>query len=179
MVKSAKIGLVHIYCGEGKGKTTAAMGLITRALGHGFHVAIIQFLKDGRSGELATLRHFDNVVLISGEVTGKFTIAMSQAEKAATRDLHLENFQAAVQMARKKKLDLLLLDEVLGAIESGLMEEEQLLQFLDNRPEDLEVVLTGRTASPALLKRADYISRIACVRHPYQRGVLARQGIEF
>jgi len=174
-----KNGLVHIYCGDGKGKTTAAMGLITRALGHGWRVLLVQFLKNGRSGELATLRKLPGVQIIAGQVTGKFSIAMSDQEKAATRALHLDFFRTAVAAVGHENTDLLVLDEILGAIESGLMDEAALLSFLDSKPASLEVVLTGRVASGSLLERADYISRIACVRHPYQRGIMAREGIEY
>lgn len=178
MTKQAKIGLIHIYCGEGKGKTTAAMGLITRALGHAYRVLLVQFLKNGKSGELASLRQLPGIQILAGQVT-KFSIAMTDQEKAATRTLHLDYFHTATCLVRQNDIDLLVLDEILGAIESGMMTEEELVSFLDNKPAGLEVVLTGRIASERLMSRADYISQIACVRHPYQRGILAREGIEY
>lgn len=179
MTKQEKTGLVHIYCGEGKGKTTAAMGLIARALGHAYRVLLVQFLKNGKSGELATLRQLPGIQILAGQVTAKFSIAMTDQEKTATRALHLDYFHTATGLARQNSIDLLVLDEILGAIESGMMTEDELVDFLDSKPDGLEVVMTGRIASARLMERADYISQIACVRHPYQRGILAREGIEY
>ena len=179
MTEKSRTGLVHLYCGDGKGKTTAAIGLITRALGHGYRVLLVQFLKNGRSGELATLRRMPGIQILAGQVTGKFSIAMTDEEKAATRALHLDYFHTAVQLVQEEGIDLLVLDEVLGAIESDLMAEDELVAFLDRRPTGLEVVMTGRLASERLMERADYLSKIACIRHPYQRGILAREGIEY
>ncbi len=179
MTTKNRIGLIHLYCGEGKGKTTAAMGLITRALGHGCRVILVQFLKNGNSGELKILRALPNMTVFAGQVTGKFSIAMTEAEKRATADLHLDYFRQATTLAGQGETDILVLDEVLGAIESGMMDQAELIRFLDEKPAGLEVVLTGRTAPAALLDRADYISRIDCVRHPYQKGILAREGIEY
>ena len=179
MEQRKKTGLVHLYCGDGKGKTTAAMGLITRALGHGFKVLLVQFLKSGQSGELVSLRRLPGFAVMAGQVTGKFSISMTDEEKAATRALHLAFFRKAVRQVTDGPVDLLVLDEIIGAIESQLMDENELIAFLDDRPAHLEVVMTGRRASPAVLERADYISEIACVRHPFQRGIRARRGIEY
>ncbi|MDW7658772.1 MAG: cob(I)yrinic acid a,c-diamide adenosyltransferase [Bacillota bacterium] len=179
MVRQEKLGLIHIYCGEGKGKTTAAMGLIARALGHEYRVLLVQFLKNGKSGELVTLRKLPGIQFLAGQVTGKFSIAMTDQEKEATRALHLDYFHTAAGLVRQNDIDLLVLDEILGAIESGMMTENELIDFLDSKPSGLEVVMTGRIASERLMDRADYISQIACVRHPYQRGILAREGIEY
>jgi cob(I)alamin adenosyltransferase len=173
------MGLIHVYCGEGKGKTTAAVGLITRACGHGFRVLLVQFLKSGQSGELKTLSKMENVQILAGQVTSKFSIAMNEEEKRKTRDLHLNYFRTACRRVTQESIDVLVLDEVLGAIESGLMDEGELVDFLRHKPLDLEVVLTGRQASEEIFALADYISRIECVRHPYQHGILARRGIEY
>ena len=178
-MEAGQLGLVHIYCGAGKGKTTAAIGLITRALGHGYRCLLVQFLKDGTSGELVTLRRLDNLEILAGQITTKFSIAMNNAEKGQTRQLHEDFFRQAVAKVEKGQVDLLVFDEILGAIESGLMPEEELTEFLANRPEGVEVVLTGRHASQNLLAQADYVSRIDSVAHPYDRGILARPGIEY
>lgn len=179
MKNKRDMGLVHVYCGEGKGKTTAAVGLITRACGHGYHVLLVQFLKNGQSGELNILRKMENVQILAGQVTSKFSIAMNEQEKKETRDLHLDYFRTACERVTQESIDLLVLDEVLGAIESGLMDEHELVDFLRRKPTKLEVVLTGRQASKKIYALADYISRIECVRHPYQQGILARRGIEY
>ncbi len=172
-------GLIHLYYGEGKGKTTAAIGLIARAAGHNRRILLVQFLKDGRSGELVSLRRLPEVRILAGQVTGKFSVAMNDAEKEATYLLHLDYFHQAVRLAADGALDLLVLDEVLGAIETGLLPEEEVLAFLQEKPPALEVVLTGRRPTQNLLAMADYISEIRCVKHPYERGILAREGIEY
>jgi cob(I)alamin adenosyltransferase len=171
--------MIHIYCGPGKGKTTAAIGLIARAAGHGLKTLLVQFLKDGTSGELISLQHLPGVQIVSGQLTRKFSIAMNTAERQATCDLHRQYLSQAHDLARQGQLDLLVLDEVLGAIESGLLPEREVLALMRSKPAHLEIVLTGRNPSAELLGLADYISRIQCDRHPYERGIMAREGIEY
>jgi cob(I)alamin adenosyltransferase len=174
-----KTGLIHIYCGDGKGKTTAATGLIVRAAGHGLRVMLVQFLKNGSSGEIDMLRNLPDIRVLAGQPTNKFTINMTEREKQATREVHRQYFTHAVDAAMAHELDLLVFDEAMGAISTGLLDERHLLEFLRDKPSDLEVVLTGRDPSPDLLELADYISYIRCDRHPYQRGIMAREGIEY
>lgn len=175
----AAVGLIHLYCGTGKGKTTASVGLIARAAGHGRRVLLVQFLKDGHSGEIESLRLLPGVRILAGQVTTKFTYQMDGEEKTATRTLHEAFLHQAVESARTGSIDLLVLDEVLGAINTGLLPHEEVLDFLRTKPSGLEVVLTGRDPTSQLLALADYISEIQCVRHPYQRGICAREGIEY
>lgn len=179
MTQQQRSGLVHLYCGDGKGKTTAAVGLIVRALGQGFRVMMVQFLKSGRSGEVTLLRQLPGIEILAGQVTHQFSNVMTEEERAATRALHLDFFHTAVRRVREQAVDLLVLDEILGAILSDTMPEDELISFLDKRPNSLEVVLTGRKASDSVMQRADYISEIRCVRHPYERGIKARKGIEY
>jgi len=172
-------GLIHIYCGEGKGKTTAAMGLILRAAGHGRRILLLQFLKNGKSGELVPLGQIPGVRILSGKATTHFTIAMNEEEKAETLSLHCRYLAEAERAAGSGELDMLVLDEAFGAIQTGLLPEEELLSFLRGKPADLEVVLTGRYPSADMLALADYISEIKCIRHPWTRGIAAREGIEY
>ena len=171
------MGLLHVYYGEGKGKTTAAMGLALRALGSGMKVVVMQCLKHKPSGEVRMLDELENTRVFCGKAGEGFVQAMTEREKSQTAETHTENFRQACMAARDAQM--LILDEMLGALEYGLFPPEALLAFLDDRPEGLEVVLTGRVLLEELRKRADYITEMRCVRHPYQRGVLARQGIEF
>jgi cob(I)alamin adenosyltransferase len=172
-------GLIHVYCGDGKGKTTAAVGLILRAAGHGRRILLIQFLKNGQSGELAPLRRLPSVRILTGRPTTHFTNVMDDLEKASTLDLHCRQLHEAIEAARNGQIDLLVLDEAMGAIQTGLLPEGEILEFLSSKPEGLEVVLTGRNPSAQILELADYISEIRCVRHPWQRGITAREGIEY
>lgn len=171
-------GLVHIYCGDGKGKTTAAMGLALRAVGAGFRVLIVQFLKDGKSGEIAILKTLPRVTILANEELSGFSFNMSGQEKAACGNFHEAQFAKAVEICTNGECDLLILDEVIGAINADVMSEESVVNFLKNRPKSVEVVLTGRSPNACLTAFADYMSEIKKVRHPFDKGLFARVGIE-
>ncbi len=172
-------GLIHLYCGEGKGKTTAAIGLILRAAGHGWRTLLVQFLKNGHSGELEPLARLGGVRVLTGKPFTSFTHFMTPAEREDALTLHIRQLGEAILAAQNGEIDLLVLDEACGAISTGLLPEDMLLEFLQNKPQQLEVVLTGRDPTPGLLALADYVSEIACVRHPYAKGISGREGIEY
>lgn len=169
--------MLHIYTGDGKGKTTAAMGLCLRAAGHGYRVGIAQFLKDGKSGELTAFSKMENVRLFDFLPDVKFTFAMNEREKRQAHDFYTRLLTEIDSEAGN--LDLLLLDEILPAVTTGMLDEEAVLRFLNRRRATLEVVLTGRDCPPAISRLADYISDIRMVRHPYEKGIPARKGIEW
>lgn len=169
-------GLVHIYCGDGKGKTTCAFGLALRCAGTGAQVRIAQFLKSGDSGEVTAMQQFDNVELLRAKQGSKFTFQMNAAEKAQAARSHTQLLRQA--FADTQHLRMLVLDEIMAACSSGMVEEAHLLELIENRPEQLELVLTGRNPSPQLLALADYVTEMKKVRHPYDRGIAARSGIE-
>lgn len=139
---------------------------------------MVQFLKNGRSGEIKILQKLENVNVITGQIN-KFSIDMTEAEKQRAARLHEKYFSQAVSSANRDGIDLLVLDEVLGAIETGLLPESVVIDFLEHKPGGLEVVLTGRKASTGIMDLADYISQINAVKHPFDQGVPARRGIEF
>ena len=165
--------MLHIYTGEGKGKTTAAMGLALRALGHGRKVVILQFLKSGTSGELMPLTKLGATV-ISGKSGCKFVSAMSPEEKRETRNMNDGNMRNVLGMT----FDLLVLDEVCAALKYNLVDPELIRQVISLKSER-EIVLTGRDPAQFLLDAADYITDMVCVRHPYERGITAREGVEY
>ena len=167
------MGLVHLYCGDGKGKTSAALGLALRACGAGLRVTVARFLKDTYSGEVAALSYLPGVRLLPAPDHIKFLWDMTDAEK----DAYAKDCQALFRAAVHEPCDVLILDEIIPAVSAGLISESELLSFLDRK--DREVVLTGRDPSPALMERADYISEILCRRHPYDSGVPASRGIEY
>lgn len=169
--------MVHIYCGDGKGKTTCAMGLAVRAAGHGRKVVVAQFLKGNNSGERAVLESLPTVNCLPVPETIKFIFAMDAQEKAQARAQMTAAFAQAVEASRDS--DLLVLDELCGAITTGMVPLEDVLAFLDNRPEGLEVVITGRDPASELQERADYITEMRKVKHPFDKGVNAREGIEW
>ena len=145
-------GLIHLYCGGGKGKTTAAVGLTVRCAGRGNKVVFAQFLKDGTSGECRVLAKLPDVTVMAANPVGKFSFRMTDAEKRETADALTRTFDAATGFAVRERARLLVLDEV---------------------------VLTGRGPSEALQAHADYITEMKMQRHPFEKGIAAREGIEF
>lgn len=171
-------GLVHIYCGDGKGKTSAAVGLTVRAAGADRRVLFVQFLKNGDSSELFILRALEKVEVFVCDARHGFLWKMGENERAQAKQDYSALLEAALEKARRG-VDLLVLDEAVSACNLGVIEEKKLLDFLREKPSELEVVLTGRYPSAALLQRADYVTEMKKLRHPYDRGVGARRGIEF
>jgi len=173
-------GLIHVYFGDGKGKTTAALGLAIRAAGCGQSVVIIQFLKDWKSGELKSLALLPNITVLRGKASGgTFVFEMSVEQKAETKDIHDDNLKNALEMQRNGQCDLLVLDEALDAYSLGLLDDGLFEGLLDNKPEMLELVITGHSADANIIERADYVTEMAKRKHPYDLGVTARRGIEF
>ena len=172
-------GLIHIYCGDGKGKTTAAVGLAVRACGCGKRVGLMQFLKGGDSGERRILEQLDGVTLFPVPERIKFTFQMSPEELSETAKSCSNRFSEAIELARAGRLDVLIFDEAFGAISCGLLEESAVLDFMRNKPPALELVLTGRGPSAEAVALADYVSEIKKVKHPYDHDIPARRGIEY
>lgn len=167
-------GLVHLYWGDGKGKTTAAMGLALRALGTGRKVVIVQLLKGGQSGEISLLRSL-GAQIFRGKAGMKFTFQMSEEEKAETRALQTEHLRQALACGA----DLLVLDEACAAWQTELVDRALLQKAVLEKPAAREVVLTGRQPPEWMLEAADYVTEMRCRRHPFERGIPAREGVEF
>lgn len=165
--------MLHLYWGNGKGKTTAAMGLALRALGHGRRVVIVQFLKDGTSGEIAPLRAAGAAVYACPNA--KFTWLMDEADKAASREASAR----ALGQALAEPFDLLVLDEACAALKSSILDEALLRRVVAFAKNGREVVLTGRDPAPWLQDAADYSTEMRAHRHPYADGVAAREGVEY
>jgi cob(I)alamin adenosyltransferase len=173
-----KQGLTHVYCGDGKGKTTAAMGLCLRAAGRGMRVLVVQFLKDGDSGELKPLSAVPGIRILRGGDVGRFVVSMTEEEKKDSRRAHDEKLRAAADAAKRGECDLLVLDEIIAAYNLGMVDGALVRELVEKKPEKLVLVLTGRNPPPFMLEAADYVSEIRKVKHPFDRGVTARNGIE-
>lgn len=171
-------GLIHIYCGNGKGKTTACLGLTIRCAGHGNKVLFVQFLKSRPTGELNSLELLPNIEVLRGKETKKFTFQMTAEEKQEVLREHEQLFTRIKTKLTQENVQLLVLDEIIGACNTGVFDENQLLDFLKTKPQRLEVVLSGRDPSPELLELADYVSEICKRKHPFDKGIPARSGIE-
>lgn len=171
-------GLIHIYCGDGKGKTTCGMGLCLRAAGAGMRVLIYQFMKDNSSSERQSMEHVPGVTLARGPEKIKFSFRMTEEEKKEQRAENGRKLKELFRLAREKDFDVLFLDEAVYAARAGVLPEEELLGYLDRKPEKLEVILTGQKPSEELCRRADYITEMKKVKHPFDQGIGARDGIE-
>lgn len=167
---------IHLYCGDGKGKSTAAAGLALRCAGSGNKVLFVQFFKDGSSGEIELLRRAGITTMHSKTIPGMvFQLSHTQI-RTVQRD-YTALLQQAVDIAQG--YDMLILDEIVSTCGYGIVPEEKLLNFLDHRPEHLEVILTGRNPSEEMKKRADYITEMKKHAHPFDKGQIARKGIEY
>ena len=196
-MKSA-FGLVQVYTGEQKGKTTAALGLGLRAVGHGFSVYMISFLKGGLyTGELAAVERLyplfkivqfgrgcpDASLIRAGllECRPGCRICFIHRDRITERDRETQNlaFAQAQEIVRNGTADLVILDEVLNALSYGLVELEALLELIRSRPPGVELVLTGRSAPPEIIEVADLVTEMRQIKHPFSRGIRSRRGIEY
>jgi len=171
-------GLVHIYTGNGKGKTTAAVGLAIRSHGAGKRVLMAQFLKGCDSAEVDVLTKLGIKVLRMCEVK-KFTWQMTTDECTQLREACGVLLNKVVFEAKSGRWDLIVVDEAMGALASRGVSLAMLCHMIDDKPNELELVFTGRNAPRELIDRADYVSEIHAIKHPMDKGIKAREGIEF
>lgn len=183
--------MIHLYTGDGKGKTTAAVGLTIRAAGRGMRICFAQFMKGGDSGELYVLRKLSQVNILRSQKEFGFYNTLSEAEKHELTDIHNGILDSLLVLVEKGSCDMIVLDELTYPIKWDLLDRgrlERLFNFAQAGPapggagdtESVpELVITGRDPEDFLLKWADYITSMECVRHPYDKGVQARIGIEY
>jgi len=176
-----KKGLIQVYTGDGKGKTTAATGQIIRALGRGYRVMIVYWLKSEKSsGEMEVLKRLGVETLFWGGQYGKRLLngkPINNLSKIKDDSTHF--LKQIKDRIKKEKFDLVVMDEINVAVNRGFVEEKRLLKFLKEKPPSLEVILTGRRASERLLSLANLITEMRKVKHPYDEGVKMRKGIEY
>ena len=170
-------GLVHIYYGDGKGKTTAAMGQAIRAAGSGLKVLVFQFMKDNSSSERKALEMIPNITLLPGKRHTKFYNQMNSEEKAEYRHYNTKALDEIAKFCIN--FDVLVMDEAVCAVDLGLLSEEKLVKFVKHKPRGLEIVMTGHHMTDALFECADYVTEMTRVIHPSDTGRSAREGIEF
>ena len=167
-------GLIHLYWGDGKGKTTAAMGVAMRALAAGKKVVIVQFLKGQESGEITLLFEL-GAQIYRGKAGHKFVFQMTEEEKAQARKVQDENLLAALQ----QPADLLILDEACAAVQLNMVDEAMLKKAVCEKPAEQELILTGRNPADWMMETADYVTEMHCWKHPYEKGIPARKGVEY
>ena len=174
----SELGLIQIYTGKGKGKSTAAFGLALRASGWGLHCAVIQFMKEGEwYGECRALADFPLIDIHSYGI-GKF-LKKGTPPDERSKELAAEAMAGARQLLADDKVDILILDELANAVYFDLVSEEDVLELMAAKRPDQELVITGRNATEAMIAKADLVSEIKEIKHPYNSGVQARKGIEY
>jgi cob(I)alamin adenosyltransferase len=171
-----KKGFIHVYTGNGKGKTTAAIGLGIRAIGEGLKVIMIQFMKGRRYSELNALQQIKNFTVAQ---FGRDEFVSKEKPEQIDIDLAHKGFSYAKDIILNGGYDLVILDEINVAVEFNLISRKDVIELLKNKPESLELVLTGRYAPPEIIKNADIVSEILEIKHPYQKGVQSRKGIDW
>ena len=175
-----RTGLVHAYFGEGKGKTTAALGLGLRSVGSGMTVFMIQFLKSSQSSELEAVRRLEPAFKIFRFDRMRREIWPSTAQQMEESRKDSAN---AMQFARKvmsaHQCDILILDEVLTAVAQKIVELREVLDVIEIKPKDIEIVMTGRILPDAIYRRSNYVTEMKLWKHPCQDGIEAREGIEY
>ena len=167
---------VHIYYGDGKGKTTASLGLCVRCSGRGGKVLFTSFLKSFDSGEFMLDLPFE---VVKGCCMDGFWFKCTDDEKAEIREKSMNSLNALFDRIKNEDVDLLVLDEALNAIETGCIDEAVLIELIKNKPCRTEIVLTGRKASEKMIEIADYVTKMTGEKHPYNSGIMARCGIEY
>ncbi len=180
--QTRKQGLAHLYTGDGKGKTTAALGLALRAFGRNRGVAIIQFLKRTsiKTGELVFAEKMGTPSFTINQFgASRFATREEQEKVAASGQTVERGWQLARELAASSQHDLLVLDEVTHIVKNGQVPLAELLELVRTRAAFLELVLTGRQAPPALIKACDYVTEMREIKHPFNRGIRAREGTEY
>jgi len=171
--------MMHVYYGNGKGKTTAAFGLAVRAAGRGKRVVIVQFLKNTPTGEEVSFAALPSITLLRGKAGQPMSFVMSEEEKAETATIHNANLNTACELVFGGKCDLLILDEGMDALREELVDTELLKRLVFGRPENVELVITGHKPVRWLLEAADYVTEMVKQKHPFDKGIAAREGIEY
>jgi len=168
-------GYIQVYTGKGKGKTTAALGLSIRAAGAGLKVFIAQFIKMGEYSEINALKRFSDLITIEQYGRGRFIKGKPSTEDIEAAGKGLERIEKIIDL---REYPVIILEEANVAVTCELFSVEDLLKIIDKKPDDVEIVITGRNAMPEIIERADLVTEMKEIKHYYQKGVKARVGIE-
>lgn len=172
-------GLVILYTGEGKGKTTAALGLVLRAVGYKKKCLIIQFGKAWFTGELVGIKKLSPYVRIIQGGKGFLDILGSKIPMSVHIEAAKEAFNLLYKEVRSDRWDVIIADEIVGAVSSGILPLKSVVSLVKNKPLGLDLVLTGHHGPKALIDLADLVTEMKNIKHPYQKGILAKKGIDF
>jgi len=173
-------GLVQIYTGNGKGKTTAALGQAFRAVGNGLRVYMVQFLKSDNTGELKSVEKlYPDFRIFRFEKPRGFFWTLNESQKAELKEEIQNAFEFCKKAARSKECDILIMDEIIGVLNNKLLSVEDIVNFIKEKPENMEFILTGRNVPPELIEIADLVTEMKEIKHYFKDGVPARKGIEY
>lgn len=171
--------MLHLYYGDGKGKTTAAVGLAVRAAGAGKRVLFSQFMKGDRTGEVVALKQISNIEILRCDKKMLFYSQMSEAQKTEITKIHNEIIQNISAGLANGQYDVVILDEVLYPYEWGLIDKALVREIIENNKEKVEIICTGNGTELFFREEADYITHMKADRHPFEKGIGAREGIEY
>ena len=169
-------GLIHVYTGSGKGKTTAAIGLGLRAVGNNFKVHMVQFMKGRRYSEIDGI---ERLPLFSVSQHGRDEFVSKENPEQIDIDMAKEGFSYAKKIINENKFNMVILDEINVAVDFNLISLNNVLSLMQDKPNSLELILTGRYAHPSIIKQADLVTEMLEIKHPYQKGIESRKGIDF
>lgn len=178
LTKKLEKGLIHIYTGDGKGKTTAALGQGIRTSGSGFRVLMAQFLKGDDTGELYSIEKIPNFDIIRFIKANKFYFQMNEIEKKQVQQGIMEGMKIIEGHLKEEHYNLIILDEIMAILNYKILTVDVILDLIESKPHHVELILTGRNAPPELVERADYVTEMKLIKHPFQQGIYARKGIE-
>ncbi len=171
------MALIHIYCGDGKGKTTASVGLAIRALGSNMKVVFCQFFKNGNSCEINALQTFENLIYKKSDKDFPFFSVMTDGQKSQAKDHFSALFNEVISVSNE--CDMIIFDEIISTYNFNFLDKKDVIDKIKNASKTCEIVLTGRNPADELCQIADYISFVKKIKHPYDEGISARKGIEF
>ena len=171
--------MIHLYCGDGKGKTTAATGLAVRAAGSGLKVVFSQFMKGQKTGEIDIMSAIPGITVIRADNSDKFIYQMTPEERDASEESNRAHLKTSFDIFQETGADMLVLDEVVTAAGNYIIDEDEFKDYVKNFPSDKELVMTGNPPEMWMIEAADYVTDLEKIKHPYDKGVDARKGIEF
>jgi cob(I)alamin adenosyltransferase len=176
--------MIHIYTGDGKGKTTCALGIALRFLGWKKRVCVLQFLKSKNFvyGETISAKKFGDrfkIIKFKDQIHPIFIKGKTPKSYFKIKESIKRGLEIAKRIIQSKKFDLVILDEIINTVREGFIHEKEIFSLLEILPKETELILTGRGATKGLIKRADYVTLMRNIKHPYQKGILARKGVEF
>ncbi|BAH05688.1 cob(I)yrinic acid a,c-diamide adenosyltransferase [Clostridium kluyveri] len=175
-----KKGFIQIYTGDGKGKTTAALGLALRAAGNNYRVCMVQFLKTSRTGEIESAKKLEgNFKIYRFEKKKGFFWTLNDCEKEELKKEVKKVYEFCLKALENNTCDILIMDEVMAILSNRLLSVEEIIKLIDKKPDNMELILTGRNVPEEILQKADLVTEMKNIKHYMDKGILAREGIEY